>query len=230
MLAGPGVDGDDVERRRSTLALPLRVGACRLGMSPAWRSALPWWPCGLPCGLKCPLALMPSPELQSPASWMWKPNSPFGRRPVTLAATRTLSPRCSKFDRARTLLPLVGCRFAVAFGAVRAEPALHGLAAGEQRDRGDGERRPASLLGRLAGRHRGAALGLLVVGDRLSCALPRSSASFALAAAALSASAFFSASLFAGAAGSLACDAASAPIISPATRTARMRFHDFSFM
>jgi len=25
---------------------------------------------GLPSGLKCPLALMPSPELQSPASWM----------------------------------------------------------------------------------------------------------------------------------------------------------------
>ena len=56
---------------------------------------------------------------------------------------------------------------------------------------------------------------------------PVRSASFALVAAALSASAVFSASLFAGAAGSFAW-AASAPIISPAMRTARMRFHDLS--
>jgi hypothetical protein len=59
---------------------------------------------------------MPSPELQSPASWMWKPNSLLGRRPLTLALTRTLSPRCSKFAVPRTVLPLVGSRLAVALG------------------------------------------------------------------------------------------------------------------
>src|SRR5215510_10904887 len=59
---------------------------------------------------------MPSPELQSPASWMWKPNSPFGRRPLTLATTCTLPLRCSKVTVPLTVLPLVGSRFAVALG------------------------------------------------------------------------------------------------------------------
>src|SRR6185436_6628052 len=65
---------------------------------------------------------MPSPELQSPASWIWKPNSPLGRRPLTLALMRTLSPRCSKFTVPRTVLPLVGSRLAVAFGPPPHQP------------------------------------------------------------------------------------------------------------
>src|SRR5262245_11941261 len=103
-----------VSSSKLALALPL-ASDLRLGMSPAWRSALPGLPCGLPKGLKCPLALMPSPELQSPASWMWKPYSPFGCRPCTFAVTRTLLPLCTKLTTPRTLLPLVGWRLAVAF-------------------------------------------------------------------------------------------------------------------
>ena len=36
--------------------------------SPVWWSGTPGLPCGLPVGLKCPPALIPSPELQSPFS------------------------------------------------------------------------------------------------------------------------------------------------------------------
>src|ERR1700741_4601363 len=59
---------------------------------------------------------MPAPELQSTASWMWKPTSLFGFSPVTLALTRTLAPRCSKLTVPRTLLPLVNSSLAVALG------------------------------------------------------------------------------------------------------------------
>src|SRR4026209_992324 len=47
---------------------------------------------------------------------MWKPNSPLGARPVTLALTRTLPPTCTKLTLPRTVLPLVGWRSAVALG------------------------------------------------------------------------------------------------------------------
>src|SRR6267142_4130407 len=57
---------------------------------------------------------MPSPELQSPASWMWKPCSCPGFKPLTSATTRTLSPVCVKVAVPLALLPFVGCRLAVA--------------------------------------------------------------------------------------------------------------------
>src|SRR5688572_2182620 len=101
-------------RSAEMLALPL-ASARSIGRSPAWRSALVGWPCGLPCGLKWPLALMPSPELQSPASWMWKPTWLLGCRPDTVPLTRTRSAPCTKVTVPLTLLPLVGCSTAVAF-------------------------------------------------------------------------------------------------------------------
>src|SRR3954454_7691478 len=61
---------------------------------------------------------MPSPELQSPASWMWKPCCWFGLRPRTSPATRTLSPACVNGTVAAVLLSLVCCTFATARGAV----------------------------------------------------------------------------------------------------------------
>src|SRR3982751_5905814 len=99
----------------STRALPYS-SALSAGMSPSWRSLVDGWACGLACGLKCPLALMPSPELQSPASWMWKPCCWFGRRPLTSATTRTLSPTCVNMTLPVVLLPLVGSRSALARG------------------------------------------------------------------------------------------------------------------
>src|SRR6185503_15900278 len=114
MLAGPGAT-EMMSTSAWSFALPL-ASDLRLGRSPAWRSAMPARPCGLLCGLKCPLVLMPSPELQSPASWTWNPNSPFGFNPETLATTRTLSPCCVKVVLQRTVLPLVGSSVALALG------------------------------------------------------------------------------------------------------------------
>src|SRR3954468_2609712 len=59
---------------------------------------------------------MPSPELQSPASWIWKPCSCPGLRPLTSATTRTLSPICVKVAVPAALLPFVGCKSALALG------------------------------------------------------------------------------------------------------------------
>src|SRR6478609_9771892 len=58
---------------------------------------------------------MPSPELQSPFSWMWKPWAP-GARPATFASTSTLSPFWVKRTAPVTLLPLVGSSLATALG------------------------------------------------------------------------------------------------------------------
>src|SRR5712664_917970 len=115
MLDGPGVTVM-MSSVASSVALPLE-SAFSAGMSPAWRSGLPGLPCGLPKGLKCPLVLMPSPELQSPASWIWKPCSWPGTSPLTLPVTRTTSPTCVKLTVPPALLPLVGSTFAVALGA-----------------------------------------------------------------------------------------------------------------
>src|SRR6185503_13551791 len=82
-------------------------------MSPAWCSP-DCGPCGLPVGLKWPPVLMPSPELQSPLSWMWKPCSLPGGRPETFARTRTSLPSCVNVTEPRTLLPLAGSRLATA--------------------------------------------------------------------------------------------------------------------
>src|SRR5262245_8782778 len=178
MLAGPGATVM-VSTSKLRFALPL-ASDLRLGMSPAWRSALPGLPCGLPKGLKCPLALMPSPELQSPASWMWKPASLFGLRPAPVPCTRALLPLCVKWTVPRTLLPLVGWRLAIAFSLppdhqfwIVSHPASSATAAntvagcrrsGFIRWRSGGA--PLySFLGRLGRRHRSAALGLLVVSD-----------------------------------------------------------------
>src|SRR3954464_3384941 len=59
---------------------------------------------------------MPSPELQSPASWMWKPTSLPGRRPDTVPLTFTRLPCCLKLIVPRTSLPFVGSSTAVACG------------------------------------------------------------------------------------------------------------------
>ena len=209
------------------LALPL-ASDFRLGRSPAWRSALPWAPCGLPNGLKCPLALMPSPELQSPASWTWKPNSPFGRRPLTLAATRTLSPRCSKLTVPRTVLPLVGWRLAVAFGPPPHMLCIVSQPASATAARPTEEGHP-HFCAVLLGRHR--ARPWSSCSWRPPCPAPSEVGGvLRLAAAAFSASAVFSASVFAGGGGSLAWDAATAPIRRPRQQCDDCLFHDLSFM
>src|SRR5574339_777119 len=59
---------------------------------------------------------MPSPELQSPTSWMWKPCTWFGLRWITCAVTRTLSPICSRLTSPSNLFPVVGLSPAVARG------------------------------------------------------------------------------------------------------------------
>src|SRR3954468_6351276 len=59
---------------------------------------------------------MPSPELQSPASWIWKPTSLPGRRPDTVPLTFTRLPCCLKLIVPRTSLPFVGSSTAVACG------------------------------------------------------------------------------------------------------------------
>src|SRR6185369_3726676 len=84
-------------------------------MSPVWCSPVPPpCPCGLPVGLKCPPALLPSPELQSPFSWTWKPCVVLGGRPATCALTITLLPCCSNTTWPDVLLPFVGCSTATA--------------------------------------------------------------------------------------------------------------------
>src|SRR5688500_11791159 len=111
-LAGPGAT---VRPSTSTwtFARPCLL-ALSDGRSPAWRSLLLGWPCGLPCGLKWPPALMPSPELQSPFSWICRPCSCPGLRPSTKMTTRTLLPTCSKSASPIVLLPLVAFSPAVA--------------------------------------------------------------------------------------------------------------------
>src|SRR5258708_14424411 len=96
-------------------------------MSPAWCSA-PRGPREWPDGLECPPVLMPSPELQSPLSWMWKPCSAPGLRPDRFALTRTASPSWVKVTVPRAALPLVGSSVAAAAGLpapIMAQPAIN---------------------------------------------------------------------------------------------------------
>src|SRR5258708_15490286 len=96
-------------------------------MRPGWCTA-PGGPCEWPDGLKCPPALMPSPELQSPFSWMWKPCSAPGLRPDRFALTRTASPSWVKVTVPLAELPLVGSSVATAPGLpapIMAQPAIN---------------------------------------------------------------------------------------------------------
>src|SRR5829696_7736732 len=83
---------------------------------------MPPWPCALPPGLKWPPVLIPSPELQSPFSWTWKPCSAFGLRPVILALTATAAPRCVNVTVPAVELPFVGSSVAVALGPAALPP------------------------------------------------------------------------------------------------------------
>src|SRR5450631_1205398 len=96
-------------------ALP-EASATSIGMSPLWWSGTLGLPCGFAVGLKCPPALMPSPELQSPFSWIWKPWPP-GVSPETFASTATLSPFCVKVTVPAVALPLVASSRATAVWA-----------------------------------------------------------------------------------------------------------------
>src|SRR5450631_1951802 len=98
-----------------SVALP-EASATSIGVSPLWWSGTPGLPCGFAVGLKCPPALMPSPELQSPFSWIWKPWPP-GVSPETFASTATLSPFCVKVTVPAVALPLVASSRATAVWA-----------------------------------------------------------------------------------------------------------------
>ena len=65
--AGGPVRHGEVHFLHVRVATPL-ASALRLGMSPTWCALDAGFPCCVPAGLKCPPALMPSPELQSPFS------------------------------------------------------------------------------------------------------------------------------------------------------------------
>jgi len=73
-------------------------------------------PCSLLPGLKWPPALVPSGALQSPFSWMWKPCSLSGFKPVISPLARNWPSTRLKLMVPATVLSLVGCSCAVAIG------------------------------------------------------------------------------------------------------------------
>src|SRR5512135_774982 len=85
-----------------------------LPRSPTCRIRASGAACGAPNGLKWGPVDMPSSELQSPNSWMWNPCGP-SLRPWMVAWTWTPPRTAVKVTVPSTLLPLVGCRTAMAW-------------------------------------------------------------------------------------------------------------------